>query len=220
MEILTGFNETVLKNLQDKSIEKRKQAASDIQQVIEQLMLKKNENDIREKIRAFKMLTEDENLQKRRSGLYGLSVISVALYQQKSIQHQSLLIQPVITCFTDKEFKVQLAACDAMFNIIKVFKEGIVRTKEFFKIFDGIIEMVCDLNGEVREWAKKVDDLLKDVVYGCLIKNNQYLSLDDLLNRICQKLRDANNNEVLMVVIKWIEILHSITNVDILKWVP
>lgn len=59
-----------------------------------------------------------------------------------------------------------------MFNIIKVFKEGIVRTKEFFKIFDGIIEMVCDLNGEVREWAKKVDDLLKDVVYGCLIKNN------------------------------------------------
>lgn len=69
-------------------------------------MLKKNENDIREKIRAFKMLTEDENLQKRRSGLYGLSVISVALYQQKSIQHQSLLIQPVITCFTDKEFKV------------------------------------------------------------------------------------------------------------------
>lgn len=75
-----------------------------------------------------------------------------------------------------------------MFNIVKVCKEAIIKCKEFFKIFDGIIDLITDLNADVREWAKKVDDLLKDIVYGCLIKNNKEFNLDDLLHRICNKL--------------------------------
>jgi len=63
-----------------RSIEKRKQAAADIQQVIEELVSRRNEDEIKNKIRSFSMLTEDENPSKRRTGLYGLSVIAVALY--------------------------------------------------------------------------------------------------------------------------------------------
>jgi hypothetical protein len=63
-----------------------------------------------------------------------------------------------------------LSACDALFNIIKVCKEAILVEHEFLKVFDEVIALITDTNPEVREWAKKVDDLLKDVVYGSLIK--------------------------------------------------
>lgn len=38
MDILTGIGETTLKNLSDKSVEKRKQASSELQDIIEKLM--------------------------------------------------------------------------------------------------------------------------------------------------------------------------------------
>mmetsp|Transcript_39951 Transcript_39951/g.38510 ORF Transcript_39951/g.38510 Transcript_39951/m.38510 type:complete len:164 (+) Transcript_39951:182-673(+) len=98
-------------------------------------------------------------------------------------------------------------------------KETILNEQDFLRIFDEVLSLITDTNLEVREWAKKVDDLLKDVVYGSLIKNNPF-DLDALLELICKKLNNTHNNEVLMVLIKWIEILHSITNVDILKCVP
>jgi hypothetical protein len=76
----------------------------------------------------------------------------------------------VIKGFADRDPKVQLAACDSMFNIIKICKEAILQSKDFLKVFDEVIDLITDVNSEVREWAKKVDDLLKDVVYASLIK--------------------------------------------------
>jgi hypothetical protein len=76
----------------------------------------------------------------------------------------------VIKSFNDKDSKVQLAACDALFNIIKVSKEAILGCQDFLKIFDEVITLITDVTVEVRDWAKKVDELLKDVVYGSLIK--------------------------------------------------
>jgi hypothetical protein len=68
-----------------RSIEKRKQAAADVQQVIEDLIGRGNEEEVKNKIKTFTFLSKDDNPQKRRSGLYGLSVITVALYQKKSV---------------------------------------------------------------------------------------------------------------------------------------
>lgn len=45
----------------------------------------------------------------------------------------------MLKSFNDKESKVQLAACDALFNIIRIFKEAIVKYKDFYRIFDGVI---------------------------------------------------------------------------------
>jgi hypothetical protein len=71
---------------------------------------------------------------------------------------------------SDKEnVKVKQAACDALFNIIKIVKEAILRDKNTFKsIFDAIIGMINDRDYETVEWAKKVDDLLKNQVYAAL----------------------------------------------------
>ena len=79
------------------------------------------------------------------------------------------MLLPVLNSFKDKDVKVQQAACDAMFNIIKICKEAILKDKVFV-IFDAVIDLIADFHSEIKEWAKKVDDLLKDVVYNSLSK--------------------------------------------------
>ena len=59
-----------------------------------------------------------------------------------------------------------------MFNILKICKEAILQDKQFFEIFDEIIDLIGDLHSEIKDWAKKVDDLLKDVVFTSLSKNS------------------------------------------------
>jgi hypothetical protein len=55
-----------------------------------------------------------------------------------------------------------------MFNIIKICKDAILLDKQFFEIFDEIIDLIQDFHSEIKDWAKKVDDLLKDAVYSSL----------------------------------------------------
>jgi len=83
---------------------------------------------------------ERDNPQKRRSGLYGLSVIAVTLRNRnKQVEHLDRILSSVIKSFNDKDQKVQLAALEAMFNIINVYKEAILRSKHFLDIFSKII---------------------------------------------------------------------------------
>jgi vacuole morphology and inheritance protein 14 len=107
-----------------------------------------------------------------------------------------------------------------MFNIVKTCKEAILRSKDFLDIFDRIICLIeTTMSHDVKEYSKKVDDLLKDVVYRSLDKGLMF-NLDQLIDAICTKLRNCKNNDGQMVLIKWIETLHSITNVNILMCVP
>ena len=58
-----------------------------------------------------------------------------------------------------------------MFNIVKICKEAILRYKHFLDIFDRIIDLISiTISNEVKVFAMKVDDLLKDVVYRSLDK--------------------------------------------------
>ena len=108
-----------------------------------------------------------------------------------------------------------------MFNIVKSCKESILRYKHFLDIFGRIIDLIGTsvASTDVKEYAKKVDDQLKDVVYRSLDKGLKF-DLDLLIDAICEKLKASINKESQIVLIKWIETLHSITNVNILNCVP
>ena len=56
----------------------------EIQNEIEDLVKNKQEGQIAEKIKSFDMCTKDEIVMRKRAGLYGLSVVTVALYQKGS----------------------------------------------------------------------------------------------------------------------------------------
>jgi hypothetical protein len=146
----------------------------------------------------------------------------MTLKQKKETGFLDKILPSVIRSFSDKDQKVQLAACDAMYNILKTCKEGILRYKDFLDIFSSIIYLIeKSPSNDVKEYSKKVDENLKDVVYRSLDRGLDF-DLDKLVNRICQMLSksDTKNHETQLVLIRWIESLHSITNVNILSCVP
>ena len=76
---------------------------------------------------------------------------------------------PICNCLQqDKEPKVQTAACDAMYNIIKSYREEVLKSSLFDRIFTNIIQLISSSNQEVCEYAKKVDEKIKDTVFACL----------------------------------------------------
>ena len=78
-----GLNEKLIKDLQEKSMEKRSQATKIVQNEIEELAGKGDMEAIKIKIVAFTRLTEDfSQAAYRRAGLYGISAVGVALYQR------------------------------------------------------------------------------------------------------------------------------------------
>ena len=78
------------------------------------------------------------------------------------------IINPIVTAFRDNDPKVQQAACDSCFNILKTYKELVLQNKDFTRIFEQVITLISGPNQEVRDYAKKVDDKIKDTVLGCL----------------------------------------------------
>jgi len=88
-------------------------------------------------------------------------------------------------------------------------------------IFNRIIDLIGTpvTSVDVKDYARKVDEQLKDVVYRSLDKGLKF-DLDKLIDAICDKLKSSINKDSQIVLIKWIETLHSITNVNILNCVP
>lgn len=115
------------------------------------------------------------------------------------------MIDPINKVFTDKDAKVLLAACDAMHTIIKNYREAVLRSKHFERIFDAIITLISSSNAEVREFAKKVDDKIKDTVFACLTTKNVVFDLDRFINSVCQKFETGKDYDAPMVLIEWID---------------
>lgn len=189
------ISENTKKYLGDKSIEKRKQAATEVSEAIDDLVKQNKDSDIRRLIEEFSTAINEDIPQRRRTGLYGLSSIAVALYKKGKSDYLDLLLNPVMSAFSDKEPKVQLAACDAMFNILQVCKEDIIFDKNFPQTFERIVTVVSYPNNDVKDWGRKLVEQLEDIVYGALVKNNIF-DLDALLDMIYSKLSKSKNQDI------------------------
>jgi hypothetical protein len=60
VDLFTGISESTLKNLQDKSVEKRKQAAAELQEIIETLMSRNQFDKIKSEIDMFSKMVYSE----------------------------------------------------------------------------------------------------------------------------------------------------------------
>lgn len=57
-----------------------------------------------------------------------------------------------------------------MFNMIKISKEAFLFYAGFINVLEELLKLFPSPSVEVRDFAKKVDELLKDIVYNTLIK--------------------------------------------------
>ena len=84
----------------------------------------------------------------------------------------------------------------------------------------NVLDMICEKEAlDLKQWAKSVDDLLKNVVYTALSKGYPF-DLKGLIKTIWERLNTTNQGDLIIVLIKWIEVLHSIQNVNILPSIP
>lgn len=91
------------------------------------------------------------------------------------------LLPSVIKAFDDRDSKVQLAALDSLYNIIKICRQSILYYKDFNKILKEVLNLVASVTAEVREWATKVNDKLVEIVYQALNEQNHDFNLDELV---------------------------------------
>jgi hypothetical protein len=74
----------------------------------------------------------------------------------------------------------------------------------------NVLNMIYEQGAlELKEWAKSVDDLLKNLVYTALSKGYPF-DLKGLIKTIWERLNTTPQGDLIIVLIKWIELLHSI----------
>lgn len=55
-------------------------------------------------------------------------------------------MQTIVLKLEDKDLKVQVAACESIFNVIKNYREAILKSRFFEKIFDTTIMLIGSLS--------------------------------------------------------------------------
>ena len=67
------------------------------------------------------------------------------------------MLAPIQNCFSDRDPRVLLAACEAIFNFFRIYRYTLLQNRFFDAIFESIIMLISNPNQEVRDFAKKVD---------------------------------------------------------------
>jgi hypothetical protein len=96
----------------------------------------------------------------------------------------------------------------------------VLQNKLFEHIFDRVILLTASTNNEVKEYANVTDRTIKETVYKCLNTKNQTFKLNDFVELVCVKFEKSKDYDTPMVLIDWVEHLHSIPSVNIIKFMP
>lgn len=106
----------VLRNLSDRSSEKRKAGAAEIDKIIRRLP----QEDV---MRVVGLLSTDfalsVNSNSRKGGLLALAQCAIALGPQNISACLDIVVPPVLKNFADQEPRVRFYACESLFNIVK-----------------------------------------------------------------------------------------------------
>lgn len=127
-----------------------------------------------------------------------------------------MIIDPVLKCLKDQNCKIRFAACDTLYNIIKIMRD--ISLIKFNDIFEELIEVVADVDVDVKKAAQTINRTLKDIVSESA-SNSKYFDLDKFLPLLCQSLK-AMNDTIRATLIGWINLLDSISNISLLPYLP
>jgi vacuole morphology and inheritance protein 14 len=134
----------VQRSLGDRSNEKRKNAALEIEALIKTLQESNNLSVIRSVIALLsKDFCTSMNSNYRKGGLMGLAATAIGL-MQNTPAFLSLLLPPVLHCFDDPESRVRYYACESLYNIAKVSRQPIL--SYFNQIFEGLTKLAADVD--------------------------------------------------------------------------
>eukprot|EP00934_Nitzschia_sp_Nitz4_P001784 Nitzschia sp. Nitz4//scaffold112_size70979//65772//68450//NITZ4_005912-RA/size70979-processed-gene-0.123-mRNA-1//-1//CDS//3329533295//1784//frame0 len=202
----------IQRGLGDRSNEKRKNAALEIEALIKSLNETNNTNMIQ---KVIVLLSKDfctsMNSNYRKGGLVGLAATAIGL-MQNSRNYMHLLLPPVFHCFDDPESRVRYYACESLYNIAKVSRQAIL--SYFNQIFEGLTKLFADVDVDVKNGANLLDRLIKDIV-----TEADNFQVDQFLPLLQNYIR-RTNPYIRQLIVGWITLLDSVPDISMLDYLP
>jgi len=202
----------ILRSLGDRSYDKRKNAALEIEALIKALQ---ENNDTDRICSVIAMLGQDfatsTNANHRKGGLIGLAATAIGLMQDIRLYLDALL-PPVLHCLDDPESRVRYYSCESLYNIAKVARGNILRY--FNQIFDGLCKLFADVDIDVKNGANLLDRLVKDVV-----TESDSFDVERFIP-LLQKYIRRSNPYIRQLLVGWITVLDSVPDINMLDWLP
>jgi vacuole morphology and inheritance protein 14 len=202
----------VQRSLGDRSYDKRKNAALEIEQLVKSLNEAHNVPMISSVVAVLaKDFCTSMNANYRKGGLIGIAAAAIGL-MGNTRSHLEGLIFPVLHCFDDPESRVRYYACESLYNIAKVARGTILRY--FNQIFDGLTKLCADVDVDVKTGAELLDRLVKDIV-----TESETFHVEHFLPLLTAYIR-RTNPFIRQLLVGWITLLDSIPDISMIDYLP
>lgn len=216
------LTQVLLRNLGDRSYEKRKSAALEIENVIKSTNVREPGNPdmppeaVQERIRGVldvlvKQFAGSQQPNSRKGGLIGLAAAAIALMDDTPL-YLAHILPPVLKCFIDSDARVRYYACESLYNVTKVARSHVL--VYFNEIFDGLCRLYGDSDDDVKNGAQLLDRLLKDVV-----TESDSFSVERFIPLLRERIR-IKEPMIRQLLIGWISVLDSVPEIDMLAFLP
>ncbi|CRL04170.1 CLUMA_CG017278, isoform A [Clunio marinus] len=208
-----SLSESCAKALSDKTYEKRKLAAQEVEKMIVEFNRSKNTTQIKKLIETFAIqycISKDPN--KRKGGLIALASCAIALGPDAGGYNNELLT-PVLNCLMDPDTKVRYFASESLYNIVKISRQAIIPM--FPEIFSALSRLVADTDAAVKNASELLDRLMKDII----TENSQIFDLPSFVPLLRERVL-TKNSFARQFLISWISILNAVPEINMLHYLP
>lgn len=206
------LSSSTLKNLGDRSYEKRKQAALEVEQRVRDKNTINDTESINKIIRILKKeFIESTQGNQRKGGLIGLAATAIGLMADAHLFLEKLL-PPVLHLLKDAESRVRYYACEGLYNITKVVRGHVLVF--FNEIFDGLCTLYADVDIDVKNGAQLLDRLIKDVV-----TESDSFELEKFIPLLRERVL-IKDPFIRQLVVGWITVLDSVPDINMLEHLP
>lgn len=204
----------VQRSLGDRSNEKRKNAALEIEALIKSLTETNNFATVNAVIAVLsKDFCTSMNSNYRKGGLVGLAATAIGLHSATG-NFLHVLLPPVFHCFDDPESRVRYYACESLYNMAKVSRQGILAY--FNPLFEGLTKLFADVDVDVKNGANLLDRLIKDIVTEA---DPDTFQVDQFLP-VMQNYIRRTNPFIRQLIVGWITLLDSLPDFSLLDYLP
>ncbi|KAL0055697.1 hypothetical protein WJX82_003331 [Trebouxia sp. C0006] len=203
---------SVVRGIGDKLYEKRKCAALEVEQLVKSLAAAGNTKRVGQIIdKLIEDFAFSPQANYRKGGLLCLAATAVGLANNNQ-EFLQRIVPPVLNSFTDQDSRVRYYACEALYNIAKVAREGFMMF--FHDVFDALFRLCADSEANVQNAAQFLDNLVKDIVTA-----SYALDLDEFIPKLREYLTVVNPYKR-QFLISWISVLASVPDIDMLQYLP
>ena len=203
---------TISRNLGDRSYDKRKAGALEIENMIKHLHEEGNQGAVEDVImRLIQDFACSTNANQRKGGLIGLAGVGIALLEDTKM-YLATLLPPILHCLEDPDGRVRYYACESLYNVAKVARGAIL--DYFNQIFDGLCKLFVDVDVDVKHGAQLLDRLVKDIV-----TESDAFDVDKFIP-LLRKYIGMTSPYIRQLLVGWITALDSVPDIDMLDGLP